>query len=531
MPYGELCRLHFEEWKDWYWEQFAEQEKGKRSLIDAQEWRQRFERFLAHIKGNLEDVSETSQDKYQQAIEEGKDYRPPQWPENSRTGSAVSSAYSRDCPGHPFGKNPGDVFQQEQGDGEGFRQEVIESMATRTPKQDKRYKTRDPERHINPTGGNPGDVIMAQNAPQRIGRDYKDPQKFKHQQEQWYQGKHEDNSLGKNPSDIVQAPNSANTGINNKEPYQQNNPHLARLKYGHDAGHIDGKNPGDVVKDFDRTKEKSEFSPPHRPARFRESDFQQDGNYPPHPEGSNPGDVVKGRGSDTEGRPLYPPHHHFRGEGWEANNPDMELHPLGANPGDVIKEKKFQHKIGAIQHREGMDSIVAPLHPLGHNPGDIACNTEEEQSPQNVGEDAPTDFLEFTTRPFPGLHFAVFPESICVNPILASSRPGDVVVDPFCGSGTILGVAKKLGRKAIGIDLVANYCEMSKKYVTNLETRTITCSKDGSEVVYTKDLTQHAKKSKPEKNDVCLGRIPFKVVESPCKECQRWKLDWGESDE
>ncbi|MCL0076266.1 hypothetical protein M1O17_05360 [Dehalococcoidia bacterium] len=133
------------------------------------------------------------------------------------------------------------------------------------------------------------------------------------------------------------------------------------------------------------------------------------------------------------------------------------------------------------------------------------------------------DFWEYNTRPFPGAHFAVFPEAICLRPILSSSRPGDIVLDPFCGAGTTLAVAKKLGRKAIGIDLVAEYCQMSKEYVTRLESETITCPRDGSQVLYTRDTIQHSK-SNPEKNDVCLRRVPFEIGEAPCRNCQRGKL-------
>ena len=44
------------------------------------------------------------------------------------------------------------------------------------------------------------------------------------------------------------------------------------------------------------------------------------------------------------------------------------------------------------------------------------------------------------------------PEALLERIITSSSRPGDIVLDPFCGSGTTLSVSIRLGRKAIGID-------------------------------------------------------------------------------
>jgi site-specific DNA-methyltransferase (adenine-specific) len=56
-------------------------------------------------------------------------------------------------------------------------------------------------------------------------------------------------------------------------------------------------------------------------------------------------------------------------------------------------------------------------------------------------------------------HPAPFPEELptrCIDP-----SPGDVVLDPFAGSGTTLKAAKRLGRKAIGIEIEEEYCEIA----------------------------------------------------------------------
>ena len=55
------------------------------------------------------------------------------------------------------------------------------------------------------------------------------------------------------------------------------------------------------------------------------------------------------------------------------------------------------------------------------------------------------------------------PEALLERIIQASSNPGDVVLDPFCGSGTTLAVAQKLGRNWIGIDMNPDAIELTRR--------------------------------------------------------------------
>jgi len=66
------------------------------------------------------------------------------------------------------------------------------------------------------------------------------------------------------------------------------------------------------------------------------------------------------------------------------------------------------------------------------------------------------------TTPYSGAHFATFPPALIEPCILAGSRPGDVVLDPFFGSGTTGQVAQKLGRWWIGCELNPDYGELQK---------------------------------------------------------------------
>ncbi|RQQ48669.1 DNA-methyltransferase [Burkholderia stagnalis] len=61
------------------------------------------------------------------------------------------------------------------------------------------------------------------------------------------------------------------------------------------------------------------------------------------------------------------------------------------------------------------------------------------------------------TQPFAATHFATFPEALVEPCVLAGSRPGDVVFDPFFGSGTTGQVAQRLGRHFLGCELNPDY--------------------------------------------------------------------------
>jgi site-specific DNA-methyltransferase (adenine-specific) len=55
------------------------------------------------------------------------------------------------------------------------------------------------------------------------------------------------------------------------------------------------------------------------------------------------------------------------------------------------------------------------------------------------------------------------PEKLVAKAILASSNEGSIVLDPFLGSGTSAVVAKKLGRKYVGIEVDREYCLLAEK--------------------------------------------------------------------
>lgn len=68
---------------------------------------------------------------------------------------------------------------------------------------------------------------------------------------------------------------------------------------------------------------------------------------------------------------------------------------------------------------------------------------------------------DIPTKPFPGSHFAVFPEALVEPMILAGCHEGGVVLDPFMGSGTVGIVATNNRRNFIGIELNPEYAAMA----------------------------------------------------------------------
>lgn len=73
------------------------------------------------------------------------------------------------------------------------------------------------------------------------------------------------------------------------------------------------------------------------------------------------------------------------------------------------------------------------------------------------------------TRPYKGAHFATFPPALIEPCILAGSKPGDFVLDPFMGSGTTAEVAIRHGRLAMG-------CELNPEYKKLIDERLSKCT-------------------------------------------------------
>ena len=123
--------------------------------------------------------------------------------------------------------------------------------------------------------------------------------------------------------------------------------------------------------------------------------------------------------------------------------------------------------------------VIAPYRENG-KPKDWVAEKEGNfrlTFPSNFWDDIS---VPFWSMPENTTHPTQKPEKLYAKLILASSKEGDVVFDPFLGSGTASVVAKKLGRKYLGIEMNQEYCLFAEKRLFMAESdKTIQGYKDG----------------------------------------------------
>ena len=110
-------------------------------------------------------------------------------------------------------------------------------------------------------------------------------------------------------------------------------------------------------------------------------------------------------------------------------------------------------------------------------------------------------------------HPAMFPVELCKRLIRIYTKEGDVVLDPFMGSGSVIVAARLLKRKGIGIDINCEFVELAKKRIKNyfLE-EWITESKIPKPELYCDDAINLLKYVKPESVDLVITSPPYWMV-------------------
>ena len=125
----------------------------------------------------------------------------------------------------------------------------------------------------------------------------------------------------------------------------------------------------------------------------------------------------------------------------------------------TVSPKNFVFNVDAVKMRR---KVIAPYKVNG-KPKDwieSACGNFRDTFPSNFWDDIS---VPYWSMPENTDHPAQKPEKLIAKLILASSTPGDIVFDPFLGSGTTAVVAKKLGRRYIGIECEHEYCALAQK--------------------------------------------------------------------
>lgn len=136
---------------------------------------------------------------------------------------------------------------------------------------------------------------------------------------------------------------------------------------------------------------------------------------------------------------------------------------------DSIMEPYKQDSIGRYKYE--MDGTS----PGARQPGKSTSRRKTERgirAPNEKGRNK-RDVWSVPTQSYTGSHFATFPPKLIEPCILAGSRPGDIVLDPFSGTGTTGMVAIKHQRRYIGLELNFDYIEMSKDRTRNIQIQMI----------------------------------------------------------
>jgi site-specific DNA-methyltransferase (adenine-specific) len=124
--------------------------------------------------------------------------------------------------------------------------------------------------------------------------------------------------------------------------------------------------------------------------------------------------------------------------------------PVVFNP---IKVKKVRNRMSKVAFRQKDGSLIRKI---------IEKGDEYKQATNvwsySVAGNSSKDKIAY-------VHPAIFPEQLAHDHIISWSNEGDIVLDPFIGSGTTLVACEKLNRRWIGIEIEEKYCEIAKKRI------------------------------------------------------------------
>ncbi|MBE0571000.1 MAG: site-specific DNA-methyltransferase [Ignavibacteriaceae bacterium] len=133
------------------------------------------------------------------------------------------------------------------------------------------------------------------------------------------------------------------------------------------------------------------------------------------------------------------------------------------------KSEKYTFNIDTVKLRR---KVLAPYKDEKRRPKDWIERKEgnfRDTFPSNIWNDIS---VPFWSMPENTEHPTQKPEKLLAKIILASTNKGDIIFDPFIGSGTTAVVAKKLGRKYVGVEVDEYYCYLAEKRLELAEKNT-----------------------------------------------------------
>lgn len=138
------------------------------------------------------------------------------------------------------------------------------------------------------------------------------------------------------------------------------------------------------------------------------------------------------------------------------------------------KSKQYTFNIDEVRIPYGQHTLKYPEHPQAETSQYGNGNGAKERvwAPHPRGA-KPRDVIEIPTT-CNGMHEKTphptqKPEELLRKIVLASSKPGDIVIDPFLGSGTTAVVSEQLGRRWMGCDISLEYCQWAARRIELVE--------------------------------------------------------------
>jgi len=160
-----------------------------------------------------------------------------------------------------------------------------------------------------------------------------------------------------------------------------------------------------------------------------------------------------------------------------------------------------QLRFPSARHTEYQDLRA---NPLGRLPDDVW-----DEFPRVCG----------TFRERAGFHGCQMPEALLMRIIMASSHPGEVVLDPFVGSGTTAAAAKRLGRRYVGIDISAEYVKHTQERLQNVVDESAARPQDGNwPALHTDVLMQLYRETKVTLDNLLPNEVAMRVVAASLSE-------------